>query len=123
MSAYPYEEPGTKFEDRAAQFAGVPLRSVSTHYFTGVDVALVDFPGQNDDSLDSHGLPVGQAQRRADLLEAACTVDLEVPETVQAGLRVGKLGNSSVRYEIGIFRAGEAEWMTAFTSGGSLSSR
>jgi acyl-CoA thioester hydrolase len=26
------------------------------------------------------------------------------PEVVEAGLRVGKLGNSSVRYEIGIFR-------------------
>jgi acyl-CoA thioester hydrolase len=30
------------------------------------------------------------------------------PETVQAGLRVGKLGNSSVRYEVGIF-AGDTE--------------
>jgi len=31
------------------------------------------------------------------------------PEAIEAGLRVGKLGNSSVRYEIGIFRAGEDE--------------
>jgi acyl-CoA thioester hydrolase len=30
------------------------------------------------------------------------------PETVEAGLRVGRLGNSSVRYEIAIFRAGDA---------------
>lgn len=30
------------------------------------------------------------------------------PDTVEAGLRVGRLGNSSVRYEIGIFREGEA---------------
>jgi len=29
------------------------------------------------------------------------------PETVEAGLRVGKLGNSSVRYEIAIFREGD----------------
>ena len=29
------------------------------------------------------------------------------PETVQAGLRVGHLGRSSVRYEIGLFGAGE----------------
>jgi len=29
------------------------------------------------------------------------------PETVDAGLRVAKLGRSSVRYEIGLFRAGE----------------
>jgi acyl-CoA thioester hydrolase len=29
------------------------------------------------------------------------------PETVEAGLRVVHIGNSSVRYEIGLFRAGE----------------
>ena len=32
---------------------------------------------------------------------------LTYPESVDAGLRVGKLGNSSVRYEVGLFRAGE----------------
>ena len=31
------------------------------------------------------------------------------PETIEAGLRVGKLGNSSVRYEIAIFRQGDPE--------------
>lgn len=31
------------------------------------------------------------------------------PDVVDAGLRVGKLGNSSVRYEIGLFRQGDAE--------------
>ncbi|MBI1985936.1 MAG: acyl-CoA thioesterase [Rhodospirillales bacterium] len=31
------------------------------------------------------------------------------PEAIEAGLRIGKLGNSSVRYEIGIFRKGEDE--------------
>ena len=29
---------------------------------------------------------------------------LTYPDTVHAGLRVGKLGTSSVRYEVGIFR-------------------
>jgi acyl-CoA thioester hydrolase len=32
---------------------------------------------------------------------------ISFPETIEAGLRVGKLGNSSVRCEIGIFRQGE----------------
>lgn len=32
-----------------------------------------------------------------------------VPEIIDAGLRVGKLGNSSVRYEIGLFRQGNPE--------------
>jgi acyl-CoA thioester hydrolase len=33
---------------------------------------------------------------------------LAFPETVEARLRVGRLGRSSVRYEIGLFRDGEA---------------
>lgn len=31
------------------------------------------------------------------------------PDTLEAGLRVGKLGNSSVRYEVGLFISGEYE--------------
>lgn len=34
---------------------------------------------------------------------------LTFPETIEAGLRVGHLGRSSVRYEIGIFKQGEQE--------------
>jgi acyl-CoA thioester hydrolase len=34
---------------------------------------------------------------------------LEFPDTVEAALRVGKLGRSSVRYEIALFREGAAE--------------
>jgi acyl-CoA thioester hydrolase len=34
---------------------------------------------------------------------------LAFPETVQAGLRVGSLGRSSVRYEIGLFGEGAVE--------------
>jgi acyl-CoA thioester hydrolase len=30
------------------------------------------------------------------------------PEDVEAGLRIGRLGNSSVRYEVGLFAQGEA---------------
>jgi len=85
MSAYPYAAPGTYFTDYAAVTPGATLRRVSTHYFTGVDVALIDFPGQDEQGLDAHGLPIGQARRREDLLRAACTVDLDVPDTVAPG--------------------------------------
>ena len=34
--------------------------------------------------------------------------ELTFPEPVEAGLRVGKLGNTSVRYEIGLFSPGHA---------------
>jgi acyl-CoA thioester hydrolase len=33
---------------------------------------------------------------------------ISFPEVVEVGLRVGKLGNSSVRYELAIFKQGEA---------------
>ena len=34
---------------------------------------------------------------------------LTFPEPIEVGLRVGKLGTSSVRYELGVFRAGGAD--------------
>lgn len=34
---------------------------------------------------------------------------LSFPDVIDAGLRVGKLGTSSVRYELGLFAAGENE--------------
>src|SRR3954447_9121772 len=36
----------------------------------------------------------------------AYAAPLEFPETIEAALRVGRLGRSSVRYELGIFREG-----------------
>jgi acyl-CoA thioester hydrolase len=43
--------------------------------------------------------------------ESHCTFQgpLAFPETVDAGLRVGKLGRSSVRYEIGLFGEGSED--------------
>ena len=35
--------------------------------------------------------------------------ELAFPQPVDLGLRIGRLGNSSVRYEIGVFADGEAE--------------
>ena len=42
-------------------------------------------------------------------VESTCRYHRPVtfPETIDAGLRVAQLGNSSVRYEIGLFRQGE----------------
>lgn len=45
------------------------------------------------------------------VVETGCTYfsSLAFPDLIEAGIRVTKLGRSSVRYEIGIFRAGESE--------------
>jgi len=52
------------------------------------------------------GLDIQQGAQIGYCVESHCRFDLPLafPETVHAGLRVGKLGNSSVRYEIGLFR-------------------
>lgn len=51
-----------------------------------------------------HGATIGL------VIETQCNyfAPLAFPQTVQAGIRVAKLGSSSVRYEIGLFAQGEA---------------
>ena len=56
--------------------------------------------------LDIHNAPVvGFA------VDSGCTYrkSFAFPEPVHAGLRVTKLGNSSVRYEVGLFGEGDTE--------------
>jgi acyl-CoA thioester hydrolase len=45
------------------------------------------------------------------VVETKCSFlkELAFPDVVEAGLRIAKLGNSSVRYEIGLFREGDPE--------------
>lgn len=60
----------------------------------------------HEGGLDIHrGTVIGYAA------ESHCKYlqSIAYPEVVDAGLRVAKLGNSSVRYEIGLFRAGHEE--------------
>ncbi|EIE49506.1 hypothetical protein AL036_01125 [Salipiger aestuarii] len=44
------------------------------------------------------------------VVESGCTYHAEArfPDPLQAGIRVGRLGSSSVRFEIGIFRGDES---------------
>ena len=50
-----------------------------------------------------HGRTIGL------VIETQCNyfASLAFPQTIEAGLRVGKLGTSSVRYEVGLFAQGE----------------
>lgn len=88
MSLAPQQEPGTYPVDTATVFPrpqDAVERRVSKHYFTGVDVALVDFPGQDVEGQDSHGSPIGQLQRRNQLLESAARIELSAPASVSTG--------------------------------------
>ena len=55
------------------------------------------------------GLDPWQAEVVGMAVETGCRFhrSLAFPDTVHAGLRVGRLGSSSVRYEIGFFRNGD----------------
>ena len=56
-------------------------------------------------------LEVGKSEVIGLVVETGCAyfAPISFPDDVVAGLRVSKLGNSSVRYEIGLFRNDETE--------------
>jgi len=61
--------------------------------------------------LDNVLLEIGTADVVGLVVETSCSyfAPISFPDNVVAGLRVTKLGNSSVRYEIGLFRNDETK--------------
>ncbi|MBI3503405.1 MAG: acyl-CoA thioesterase [Proteobacteria bacterium] len=61
--------------------------------------------------IDEGGLDIHNAEVIGIAVETMCRfrTSLAFPETIDAGLRVGHLGNSSVRYEVGLFKQGSDE--------------
>jgi acyl-CoA thioester hydrolase len=64
----------------------------------------------NQHLIEAGVLDVERSEVFGVVVETACRFldSLSFPEVVDAGLRVAHLGRSSVRYEIGLFRAGAA---------------
>jgi acyl-CoA thioester hydrolase len=75
----------------------------NTVYYTWFDTVVNTFLIQNNVLDIEKGACIGL------VVETQCNYFSPVtyPDTVHAGLRVSKLGNSSVRYEVGIFRNNE----------------
>jgi len=48
-------------------------------------------------------------------VESGCRflAPVSFPETIEAGVRVARVGNSSLRYEVGLFKAGAAQALAA----------
>jgi acyl-CoA thioester hydrolase len=83
----------------------------NVHYYGYFDTAI------NRWLIAEGGLDIhGSGEAIGVCAESHCSYreGVSFPETIEAGLRVGKLGHSSVRYELGIFRQGER---TAAASG------
>lgn len=72
-------------------------------YYSWFDTVVNQFLIGND-ALDIEHSPVIGL-----VIETQCNyfASVSFPDCVEAGVCVTKLGNSSVRYEVGIFRAGE----------------
>ena len=74
-------------------------------YYSYFDTAV------NEHLIHVGGLDIEKSKTIGVVVETACRFHkaLSFPDSVEAGLRVSKLGNSSVKYEIGLFRQGEDE--------------
>jgi hypothetical protein len=81
MSLFPLTEPGVYGQALTADVPGAAVRKHTNHAFTAVSLPLVAddprFPSTLSEERDAWGYPLGQQARRAQMLEAACTVTLE----------------------------------------------
>ena len=77
----------------------------NVHYYSFFDTVIADY------LIHHGGLHFGEDPVVGFAIESLCQYKRSIayPEIVEAGLRVARIGNSSVRYAIGIFTAGYAE--------------
>ncbi|MCD7040607.1 acyl-CoA thioesterase [Pseudomonas sp. MAFF 311095] len=74
-------------------------------YYSFFDTAV------NTYLIEHGGLDIHDGEVVGFVVSSACDyfASIAFPERVEIGLRVGKLGNSSVQYELAVFKAGEEE--------------
>lgn len=98
-TAYPYHHPlGTRWADNDV-YGHVNNVAYYSYFDTAVNAFLIRAEVLNPQTGDVIGLVV----------ETGCQyfAPLSFPELLTVGLGVERLGNSSVRYAVGIFREGE----------------
>ena len=61
--------------------------------------------------IERGGLDIHDGEVVGFVVSSACDyfASIAFPERIEVGLRVGKLGNSSVQYELAVFKAGEEQ--------------
>jgi acyl-CoA thioester hydrolase len=106
------DQPQTRDDYRA--FFPIPTRWMdndvyghvnNVHYYSYFDTAIAHF------LMREGGLDPWQSEVIGFCVESACRFRRAVrfPEPITAGLRIGKLGRTSARYEIGLFRGDDQE--------------
>ena len=95
-------------------FLAIPTRWMDNDFYGHVN--NVTYYSYFDTAVNEHliragGLDIARDPVIGIVVETACTFhrSLAFPETIDAGLRVTRLGGSSVVYGIGLFRQGEDE--------------
>jgi acyl-CoA thioester hydrolase len=108
----PLEKEGPPRRDDYKHFLSIPTRwmdnDVYGHVNNVVYYAYFDTV-VNEYLIAQGGFDIEKSPVIGLVVETLCRYfkPIAFPEVVEAGLRVGKLGNSSVRYEIGIFSRGD----------------
>jgi acyl-CoA thioester hydrolase len=61
--------------------------------------------------IERGGLDIHDGEVVGFVVSSSCDyfASIAYPDLIEVGVRVGKLGNSSVQYELAVFKAGEAE--------------
>jgi acyl-CoA thioester hydrolase len=95
-----------------AHFQALPTRWMDNDIYGHINNALyyAFFDTAINEYLIAHGrLNIASGAVVAFAAESHCEYlrPLAFPEVIDVGLRVGKLGNSSVRYELAIFKQGD----------------
>ena len=93
-------------------FSTQPTRWMDNDVYGHINNAL--YYGFFDTAINRYlisegGLDIAEGQVIAFAVESQCQYrhPLAFPDVLEVGLRVGKIGNSSVRYELAIFKQGE----------------
>ena len=74
-------------------------------YYSFFDTAV------NTYLIEQGGLDIHEGEVVGFVVSSACDyfASIAFPDRIDIGLRVGKLGNSSVQYELAVFKAGEED--------------
>jgi acyl-CoA thioester hydrolase len=106
--------PGPSLRDGYARFLAIPTRWQDNDTYGHVNNVV--YYSYFDTAVNQHlivegGLDIAASPVVGLVVETMCRFrkPLTFPDMVEAGLRVTKIGTSSVRYEIGLFRQGDDE--------------
>ena len=100
--------------DRYGYWVSIPTRWMdgdpyghvnNAQYYSFVDTAVTRMLIDKGALRGPHSRSIGLC------VESGCQflAPVSFPQTIDAGVRVGRVGNSSLRYEVGLFKAGEAQ--------------